>query len=199
MLKKFNSLLLIILILFAGCQPEDLVDPFLDDDPDDSGSKSSISYKVDGELIQGTFSEDNIIDIGSLTGEVIKSTNLTNITIGGAILKNSKMYGIVIYLTTDKTYDQLKNGDSFVGNISNLSQLTFAGFGIEDLIDDTVFSSSGDEDEIENQNLVVSITKIDHDEDIISGTFSFDAHDEELNLTKKITEGKFTNVFLEEK
>ncbi|WBL44215.1 hypothetical protein PBT90_05880 [Algoriphagus halophytocola] len=201
--KISSSLILVFLLCLFSCVPSEKPDPLPDDDQlieeDDDNEKAlrtEFSYKVDGKEISGVVIEGEN-SITTLTGELKQNTDYTSISIGSVIFDSDKLYATVIIINTTKPFSSIKEGDSFEGNTSNPVLLTIATLGIADFDDDTV-DYSGDLTTYKDQNLMINITEIDHENKLVSGTFSFDSHSTELDIHKKVTEGKFSNLRLEE-
>lgn len=201
MFKKTIPLFCVYLLCLLSCVPSDGPDTIPDDDQvteeeDEKGLRSEFSYKVDGEEVSGAVVEGEN-NITTITGEIDQNADHTSISIGSAIFYPEKLYAVVLYVNTTKPFASIKEGDIFAGNTTNPILLTIASLGIADFDEDTE-DFMGDLKTYENQNLQIKFTKIDHENKLVSGTFSFDSHSSELDIHKKVTDGVFTNIRLKD-
>ena len=176
-MKSQTSIYLLLLIVWAisSCQPiEDIID-----DPTNTGSQS-ISAKIDGEefsvsgiLITAEYSEIN---------EMVQSLSI----VGAKLPLNGVTEGVVFaVVSTDSS--GINAGDTYTE-----TSISKAGAG------EYFFENSSLKIKALSKNTevaTITITEIDYSKKIVSGTFSFDAYDEDdPGKIYEIRDGEFKDV-----
>lgn len=184
-MRKFRIHLVSLMFSFlfvTGCgsdDSEDIIEDLNDDmDNVDPGTPGSITAKINGEdfSISGIF----------VTADLSDQSNGYLLAIGGLKWVNETYYGMTLAMISSD-FSTLDVGDTFSGGNS---EMFFAGgYSVE--IDDEI--------EIQSSSELVSsasctITKIDRENNLISGTFSFDAIDDSAEKTYEVREGVFTDI-----
>lgn len=172
---SFKTLLMTILVaLICGCSDDDPgEDPFLD------GNAGEITATVNGS---------NFRSIGISSTAFVDDFGLgEQIVIGGIDVSNlDRLTGVtIVFFTSD--FSQLSVGDTFSG--ASMDMLMTAGYAIDLDGDDTLGAVA---------ELVAStvgtITGIDRSNKLISGTFSFDAIDDDTGDIYEVRNGVFTQI-----
>lgn len=178
MKQHLLSLSLLIILALTACQSAKS-----DIDIPDEEATNSLSAKVNGE----NFSVSGILVTAqySVTGQTIET-----LAIGGAEPPlNGTSRGIALAIVSiDGT--GINVGDTYTANST-----TKAAAG------EYVFDNSSADIKAESENtdeVTITITEIDFDRKIVSGTFSFDGVDEDDPTTiYEVREGTFTEVSFE--
>lgn len=191
--QNYHYLLFTLLaILVNSC----IVIDDLDDDDDDT-KVESITATINGSKFSATKDGFSLSDLGDdVDGDLDIDGDTYELGITGVDLKNGIFTSLTIILYGED-FSSLNVGDEF-GAITEESLSN--GFGFIGAVG-TVASGSliGSEDELGGTTLVkgtmnVKITKMDRENELISGTFSFVAFDGDDELAATVTDGEFKNV-----
>lgn len=169
------SFLLILAFVFSSCEEANEIIDAIND--------VSFSAKIDGE----DFSVSGLL----ATAELSENQGVTTIAIAAAALPIggvTKGFALAI-VSTDST--GIKTGDTFTA--ASLSKIGAGEYIEEDgnTLDIKALSSN-------TGVATITVTAIDFDTKLISGTFSFDgSDDDDPNKIYEIREGKFTDVSFE--
>lgn len=175
-------LILTLLVSLSGCLSDD-VEEIIDDIDDISGTPGSLVADVNGD----SFSSSGSFVTADLSDQ--QNGGFT-ITMAGVRFKDGFGSGIALVLF-GTGFESLAVGDTFVG--SDSERLVAGAYTIENLEDD---NDSGEVNagSLLNGSSRCTITKIDRTNGLISGTFSFDAVDEDTEETFEIRNGVFTDI-----
>lgn len=178
MITRFSSLsiLLLLAILFSSCvDPNEIIDNI--GDASFSAKINGEDFSVIGPLVTADYSEQS--QIVATIGIVAAKLPIGGITEGFALA----------IVSTDSSGIQV--GDTF--SATSTEKAGAGEYVLEDgnAVDVNAFSS--------NTGVAsITVTAIDFDKKIVSGTFSFDAvDDDDPNTVYEIREGKFTDVSFE--
>lgn len=180
-LSSFLSVLWCVFIISACSPDENSLDDILDDieDGQAQSATATISAKVNG---------NDFASSGVFVTSVLNSmgNGSYNLVIGAGRLSNGVDEAIALgMVSTD--FNTLSAGDTFAGG--ETESLMVDSYGLDDDGANDFTASS----EPLNTN-IVTITSIDHDAKLISGTFSFDAIDDETEVVYEVREGVFTDI-----
>jgi len=194
--KKYHYLLFALLAIFvSSCNLSDIID---DDDLDDDDPESEImSAKINGDAFMAVDSDKTLIQLDDVDAELNLNGDVYELNISGLDFGNSYLTTITISLHGD-SYSSLKVGDEFLG-ITEESYSSGSPIGAVGII---AKASLGGTTEFggttlfkEEETINVKITKLDKENELVSGTFSFIAKDEDDdNFEIRVTDGVFTDV-----
>lgn len=187
MKKNLTTLLFfsVCLCFFTACGTDDEVNDILEDIGDNQTQNgiASIKASVNGN----EFSASGVFVTSALSSLGNGSYSLA---IGGARINNGINYGLVVgIVSTD--FSRLSVGDTFVGDDSEALMIGYY------TLDDNNANDFRAESEMENNN-TLTITKIYREAKLISGTFSYDAIDEDTNNVYEVRDGEFTDVLYDD-
>lgn len=172
------SILIILIVIFSSCNK-------LDEDEiiENSGAKQSISAKINGE----DFSASGILVTAQYSNlnEMVHS-----LAIGGAELPFNGVTRAIALAIVSADSTEINQGEIYTA-ISN-SKIGAGEYAYDNNSIDIKAVS-------ENTDIAtITITKIDYDKKLVSGTFSFDGSDEDDPGTiYQIRDGVFTDVSFE--
>lgn len=137
----------------------------------------SITAKIDG----ANFSAKTPF----VTGKLDESNGLYTISMAAGDLSKGDTAGIAIALV-GQDFNTLKEGDTFLGTNLPPNKIAAAKY---------VLDKDGRETEAPaDKTITVTITELNRSRKIVSGTFTFEAVDEETSQIYNITDGVFTNI-----
>eukprot|EP01013_Petalomonas_cantuscygni_P024622 TRINITY_DN46292_c0_g1_i1.p1 TRINITY_DN46292_c0_g1~~TRINITY_DN46292_c0_g1_i1.p1 ORF type:complete len:181 (+),score=16.68 TRINITY_DN46292_c0_g1_i1:3-545(+) len=178
-------------MIFSSC---DLSEVFEDEDDMDDPEAQIMTAKINGEAFSAVESDDTLIQLDEVEGDLDLNGDVFEISISGLDFGQSYLTTITLSLQGDD-YPSLMEGSHFVGftqeNLSSGDPSGAAGVvakvsldGDTELGGITLFVGTID----------VEITKLDKENELISGAFSFVAYDEDNDSNIIVTDGVFTNV-----
>ncbi len=171
-----SALLVFSFVLLSGCESDDESDSNIPGNTPDAGT---ITATIDGE----DFSSSSPF----VTAIVSEGNNGSyTISIGGVTVSGGVNEGVTIGLV-GSDFLSLSAGSEFSGQNSN--ELAVGGYTQDAEGGDEINASSDD-----NESALCTITSIDFDEKLISGTFSFEAEDNATGQVIIIEDGVFTDV-----
>lgn len=177
-------------LLVNGCIIiDDLGD---DDDVKDDPEAQVMTAKVDGVDFSVVESEDKLIQLDFFEGSLDLNGDYYEINLNAYDFGSSHVTTITLILY-GANYSDLKAGSQFGGAIWKDESVFIGAIGgvgrarIGDEVD------SGGITPIEG-SINVEITKLDKENELISGEFSFVAYDEDNDENIVVTDGVFTNV-----
>ncbi|EPR65933.1 hypothetical protein [Cyclobacterium qasimii] len=194
-LKNYHYLLFALLTLFvSSCNLSDIIDDD-DDDMDDDPDTEIMSAKINGDTFMAVESDNTLIQLDDVDGDLDLTGDVYELTISGLDFGNTHLTTITLSLQGDN-YSSLMVGDEFVG-ITEESVSSGNPTGATGVV--AKASLGGGTTEFGGLTLFigtinVKITKLDKENERISGEFSFLAYDEEDGFEINVTEGVFTDV-----
>lgn len=190
--KKYPPLLFaMLLMIISSC---DLSEVFEDDDDLDDPESQVMTAKINGEAFSAVESDDAFIQLDEVEGDLDLNGDVFEISISGLDFGQSYLITIVLSLQ-GVNYPDLKAGSQFVGfteeNLSSGNPTGAAGVVAKtSLGGDTEFGGIT----LLEGTIEVKLTKLDKENELISGEFSFVAYDEDNDTNIIVTDGVFTNV-----
>ncbi|MDF9798686.1 hypothetical protein OKW21_003949 [Catalinimonas alkaloidigena] len=191
-MKKNPSALLfffVCLTFLAACSNDDEDDVAKDilEDIEDNLSQNGIA-SITATINGNEFSASGVFVTSVLSPLGNGSYNLA---IGGARINDGVNYALVLGIISSD-FSSLSEGDTFVGDDSE--KLMIGYYTLDD--NNTVDFKA--ETEMAETN-ILTITKIDREAKLISGTFSYDAIDEDTKNVYEVRDGEFTDVQYDDK
>ena len=120
-----------------------------------------------------------------VTGSLDETNGFYTIGLAAGDLSKGDTAAIVIALV-GQDFNTLKEGDRFLGTNVLPNKIATAKY---------VLNKNGTETEAPTDKvIIVVITELNKTKNLMSGTFSFEAVDEETNQVHNITDGVFTNI-----
>lgn len=178
---KVVSYLFICSFALSACSnDDDPTDPIPGDDDVKPGDPGTITCTIDGEK----FASGSLLTTGSL------STNDDFFTLGGVGVDflDSDTLGIV-FAMIGTNFSSLQSGQVFKSDQNSIVNTVTAQLSIDRKpaveIRARTFGSNAD---------IFTLTGINRDEGVYSGTFSFDAKDEDTGVTYEVRDGIFTDI-----
>ena len=177
---KAAGIWLIALLIMSSCGSDDTPDLLPDDDDVVPGTPRSVTCKINGEGFSATV---------PFTGGTLSLTgSFYAIAIVGADFFGRDTVSIAIAISGNEL-STLNTGDAFSGTGNILEDFAVGEVNVNNRPSVEQEASSSETD-----NATVTITKIDRDNKLISGTFSYEAVDPDSQTTFSVTEGVFTDI-----
>ncbi len=181
-MKYSKSILIAALLIISACGSDDtLIDMIPDDNAVPPGTPGSITCKIDGE----NFSASGVLATGDLafTGEFYV------LGIAGVDFIDQDTVGLVL-VVSGNGFGTLMEGQVITGTGDIINNPLAAGeVNINQLPAKEVAATS-----LETDVATITITNLDRDNELISGTFSLEGLDPDTNTTVIVTEGDFTDI-----
>lgn len=172
---------LMLVVFSCGTDEGTLIDLVPDNDPVAPGTPGSVTCKVDGT----DFSASGVLATGTLTF----TGDFYAMAIAGVDFFGQDTVALALAMSgTD--FANLMENEAFTGEGDIVNSNLGAGeinIHRRPTIDD---KASSLETEIAN----ITITKLDRDNELFSGTFSFEGLDPDTNTRIVVTEGVFTDI-----
>ncbi|MDN5215827.1 DUF6252 family protein [Fulvivirgaceae bacterium BMA12] len=176
---RSTGMWIIALVLFTACGSDDDTGLIPDDDVA-PGTPGSITCKINGQTYAATFP--------FVTGALSTTNDIYSFALGGVDFLGKDTVSIAMAMTgTDLS--RLSAGDTFSGT-GNI----FINFALGTVIVKNRPAVDEDASSSETDVATITVTKIDRDNELISGTFSYEAFDDDTQNTFKVTDGVFADI-----
>ncbi len=178
--RFLNNIILVLTFTFllaCGGDGDDLIP---DNDQVNPGTPGSITCKINGDDFSAVFP--------FTTGTLSNATGFFTLGVGGVDFFENDSVGVVLAVT-GSNFDNLEAGDVFTGTPTNLLELAVGGVVVRrgNVVEEDATSG-------ETQIITITITKIDRSEELVSGTFSFQAEDPDSGVNFTVSDGVFSDI-----
>ncbi|MBR9774046.1 MAG: hypothetical protein GYB55_03200 [Cytophagales bacterium] len=190
--KKIHYLLFAsLLMIFSSC---DLSEVFDDEDDMDDPEAEIVTAKINGEAFSAVESDDALIQLDQVEGDLDLNGDVFELSFTATDFGQSYLTTLSLSLQ-GLNYSDLKAGSQFVGfteeNLSSGNPTGAAGVVAKASLDgETEFAGIT----LLVGTIEVELTKLDKENELMSGEFSFVAYDDDNDTNIVVTEGVFTNV-----
>ena len=178
---KFTGLsCLAVLLMFSSCKPDDDdANPTVTPEVPVTPKLGKIDCKINGKSFSAAYP--------FTSGAIANTSPFYSIAVGGFDFIDGDSVGVALAMTgTD--FSSLANGDVFQGSTALPGMYALGSVS---------FNSGAKEEDADSEETLIAtitVTKIDRDNNVISGTFSYEAKDPDTESEFTVTEGVFTDI-----
>jgi len=175
-----RSLLFLAIICLSACGSDDIVMPPGDNDAA-PGTPGSITCMINGE----SFSASGVL----ATGVITFTGDFYGIALAGVDFFDQDTVGLALAISGNG-FSTLMEGQVITGEGDIVNNPVAAGeVNINQRPSKEITASS-----LETEVATITITRLDRDLELISGTFSFEGLDPNSNTSVIVTQGDFTDI-----
>jgi hypothetical protein len=192
--QKYHFLLFALLTLFvSSCNLSDIIDD--DDDKDDDPDSQVMTAKINGESFSAVENEDTFIQLDEVEGDLDLNGDVYELSISALDFGSTHLTTINLALYGDK-FSELKVGSKF-DEVTEENVTSGNPSGAIGVVSKASLGNGGTEYgglTLLTGSISVEITKLDKENEFVSGKFSFVAYDDDNDANINVTDGVFTNV-----